>query len=138
MATPRAFDWTNGHVQRETGTDSVHIERELVLMCGRASNDRGVVAQEFRIRYQIPRAIHEAVDSGMQERIRLACQDLFERMMVIALFANEPNALKICLDETVRTYLDNVYRAFAARQFLVGNKKWLVPATIQDRVLEEN
>lgn len=135
MASPRKFDWTNGHVQRETGTDSVHIVRELVLLSPRLG---GSGLSEWRISYSIPRAIYEAVGSGIREQVRLHCQDLFQQMLGIALLLGEPNAVTICLEEALRTYLSHVYTHFSKLQLKTGNKKWLVPATIQERVFEEN
>jgi hypothetical protein len=129
VATPKAWDWTNGHVQRETGTDSLHVEREVVFLSG---------TRVWRLRFQIPQQIYDAVDSGTREKCRLFCQELFEKMLLIALVAGEKNAYQICLEEALRTYIENLYRGFVKRQIKVGNKKWLVPSTIQKNVLEEN
>jgi hypothetical protein len=135
MATPRKFDWTNGHVQRETGTDSPHIQRELVLFAPRIG---GSGLTEWRVAYLIPRAIYDAVDSGKREEVRLHVQDLFQKMLGLALLMAEPNAAQICLEEALRTYLNHIYTRFWNVQVKTGNKKWLVPATIQERVFEEN
>ena len=137
MASPRKFDWTNGHVQRETGTDSFHIKRDLVLFCP-TRNSRGIGLEEWRISYQMPQAIYDAVGEATREQVRLHCQDLFQQMLGIALLLGEPNAVTICLEEALRTYLSHVYTHFSKLQLKTGNKKWLVPATIQERVFEEN
>lgn len=130
MATPKAFDWTHGHVQRETGTDSLHVERELYL-----HSTRGRL---LRVKFQIPAHIYRTVNSAEQERWRLHVEDLFQRMLFLATVSGVENAEQICVEETLRTYLDLLYRAFVKTQWDAGNKKWLVPATIQKNVLEEN
>lgn len=135
MATPRKFDWTHGHVQRETGTDSLHIDRTLVLFAPMLG---GSGLTEYRIAYQMPRAIYDAVGEAERERVRIHCQDLFQKMLGLALLLGESNALQICLEESLRTFLNHVYSQFSNTQLKAGNKKWLVPATIQERVYEEN
>ena len=129
MATPRRWDWTNGHVQRETGTDSLHVERTVTFKSG---------TREWRLKFMFPRHIYEAVGEAHREKCRVFCQDLFEKMYLVALVAGEKNAAQICLEETLRTYVDNLYRGFVHVQIAAGNKKWLVPATVQSNVLEEN
>jgi hypothetical protein len=129
MATPRRWDWTNGHVQRETGTDSLHVDRSVVFRSG---------FREWRLKFQFPKHIYEAIGEAHRERCRIFCQDLFEKMLLVALIAKEPNAEQICLEEALRTYIENLYRGFVKVQTAKGNKKWLVPSTIQRNVLEEN
>jgi hypothetical protein len=129
MATPKAWDWTNGHVQRETGTDSLHVERCVVFTSG---------MHVWRLRFNIPKAIYDALDIGTLDKCRTFCQELFEKMLLVALVAGEKNAYQICLEEALRTYIENLYRGFVRLQIKSGNKKWLVPGTIQRNVLEEN
>jgi hypothetical protein len=129
MATPRRWDWTNGHVQRETGTDSLHVERVVVFRSG---------YREWTLKFMLPKHIYEAVGEPYREQCRIFCQDLFEKMLLVALVAEEKNAVQICLEEALRTYIENLYRGFVKVQLKAGNKKWLVPATIQKNVLEEN
>ena len=130
MATPKAYDWTHGHVQRETGTDSVHVERELAL--------HSTHGRVLRVKFQVPAHIYRNVNSAERERIRFDCEELFRKMLFVATIAQVPGAEQICLEETLRTYIDRIYRAFVNVQWAAGNKKWLVPATIQKNVLEEN
>ena len=88
--------------------------------------------------FAIPAQIYKTLSDGERERERLYCDDLFRKMLVLALVDRIPNAVQICLEEALRTYLDRLYRRFVGLQFIAGNKKWLVPATIQNNVLEEN
>lgn len=129
MSTPKAFDWTHGHVQRETGTDSFHVDRTVMFSDG---------AREYRMTFAIPAHIYRTLSDGERERERIYCDDLFRKMLFVAVIDQIPNALQICLDEALRTYLDRLYRRFVGLQWNAGNKKWLVPATIQNNVLEEN
>lgn len=128
MGTPRKWDWSHGHVQRETGTDSLHVERAVVFRSG---------LREWRLRFQFPKHIYDAIGEAHRERTRLFCQELFQKMLVVALVAGEKNAYQICLEEALRTYIENLYRGFVKVQIAGGNKKWLVPSTIQRNVLEE-
>lgn len=129
MSTPRKWDWTNGHVMRETGTESLHVERAVVFRAG---------SGEWRLSFMFPKHIYEAVGGAWRERCRIFCQDLFEKMLMVAIIAGEKNAVQICLEEALRTYIENLYRGFVKVQTMAGNKKWLVPSTVQENVLEEN
>jgi hypothetical protein len=129
MASPKPWDWTNGHVQRETGTDSLHCDCAVTFSSG---------LREWRLRFRFPLHIYNALGASERERCRAYCQALFERMYLIALLAGERDAARICLEEALRTYIDNLYRGFVRMQIQAGNKKWLVPGTIQKNVLEEN
>jgi hypothetical protein len=128
MASPRDFDWTHGHVQRETGTDSPHIERSLIIrMPGR----------DLDIRFQLPAHIYQRLSEAEREEARLYCEDLFGKMYFVARVAKVMRPEQVCIEETLRTYVDLLYRAFVKLQLSAGNKKWLVPASMQTRVLEE-
>lgn len=129
MATPRQWDWTNGHVNRETGTDSLHIDCSVIF---RSS------MREWRLNFRFPKHIYDAVNAAEREECRSYCQQLFEKMLLVAIVAGERDAERICLEEALRTYIDRIYRAFVGLQIKAGNKKWLVPGTIQPNVLEEN
>jgi hypothetical protein len=129
VSTPRKWDWTNGHVQRETGTDSFHVERFVTFRSG---------VREFRLGFMVPQHIYATVGDAFREQCRIFTQDLFEKMLLLALVSEVPNAVQICLEEALRTYIENLYRGFVKHQIDAGNKKWLVPASIQKNVLEEN
>ena len=116
-------------MQRETGTDSLHVEREVVFRSA---------YREWKLKFKFPQHIYDAVGEAHRERCRIFCQSLFEKMLFIALTAGEKNAYQICLEEALRTYIENLYRGFVKVQIAAGNKKWLVPSTIQRNVLEEN
>lgn len=128
MATPRANDRTHGHMMRETGTESPHIERELLLRTG---------TREYRVRFLCPGHIYRMVNSADRERERLYCEDLFQKMLLLAKVGGIRDAERICLEETLRTFLDRIYRCFVKVQWNEGNKSWMVPSTIQKNVLEE-
>ena len=129
MSSPRKFDWTHGHVQRETGTDSLHIERELVILSG---------LREWRIRFMAPAHIYWKLSEAEREEARLYVQDLFNKMLLLAKIGSVRDPERVCLEECLRTYVDRLYRSFVQLQWDAGNKKWLVPGSIQTRVLEEN
>lgn len=129
MSTPRKWDWSHGHVQRETGTESEHVTRTVVF--------RNPPLEEYRLNFICPRYIYETLGESERERCRVFCEDLFRKMLLVARIAGERNALQICLEEALRTYIDNLYRGFVRIQIKAGNKKWLVPSTIQANVLEE-
>lgn len=129
MATPKQWDWTNGHVQRETGTDSPHVQRTVVFRDHQ---------REYKIDFQIPAHIYRQLSDGDRERARLECDDLFRKMLLVAKISKVRNAEQVCLEEALRTYLDRLYRTFVSLQWNAGNKKWLVPRSIQSNVLEEN
>jgi hypothetical protein len=129
MATPKSFDRTHGHVQRETGTDAAHVEREVIFRAD---------GRDWRLKYNIPAHIFGRLSDAEREEARTYCEDLFRNMLFYARLGNVQNPERVCLEETLRTYMDRLYRSFVRLQFNEGNKKWLVPASIQSNVYEEN
>lgn len=133
MARREKFDWTDGHVDRETGTDSIHRTYRGRFVCG---------LEEYPFTFEAPVRVMDLIGRSDAEKVLALVNDLFIKMLAVAVGAGLPNAVQICFDEAKRTYISNLWRTFGlkmVKQGTSGNTKlaWLVPASMQE-VVEEN
>jgi hypothetical protein len=135
MATHEKFDRTNGHVDRETGSDALHREYFGMFHVGPHR-------EEIFFAYRCPVRIHDAINSADRDKIAELVSDLYFKMMVNAVRLNIQNGAQIVHEECIRTYVDNLYRTFVLimkRQgTATGKLAWLVPNSMQEVGMEEN
>ena len=135
MAMHEKFDRTNGHVDRETGTDSLHRDYAGIFHVGPQR-------EQIIFSYRCPVRIYEAINSADREKIAELVSELYWKMLLNAVRLNIRNGAQIVHEECVRTYADNLYRTFVLIQkrqgTATGKLAWLVPDSMQEVGIEEN
>jgi hypothetical protein len=132
MARREKLDLTDGHVDRETGTDAPHRNYRGRFTCG---------SETYPFTFDAPVRVMDVIGKEDAEKILSLVNDLFVKMLVIAVPAGVHDAVQVCFDEAKRTYIANLWRTFQLKMVKEGTDyrklAWLVPSTMQE-VMEEN
>jgi hypothetical protein len=136
-ARPDSFDRTNGHTNRNTGTDAPHSEYTGFLhVDGELIGSR----ETYTFRFRAPVEIMNEITSEDADKVGMLVGDHYVKMVANAVVLGiDPG---IARAEAERTYVENIYRLYVLKQkrkgTSTGKLAWLVPASMQHGTIEEN
>lgn len=108
-------------LQKETGSDSAHVDR-CIAVTG--------MGRTFDLHFRMPRAIDDSLRAEdwdfCETQINAVATDMFVSFLMNGL------PIERALQLMQKRVVDALYRRFVNRQLEDGNKKWLVPDSMQD------
>src|SRR5258707_7622501 len=103
MARREKFDFTDGHVDRETGSDSIHQVYRGRFVCGR---------EEYPFTFEAPVRVMDLIGQSDAEKILALVNELFIKMLAVAMSTNVINTGYGCFDGMERNYILNLSPGF--------------------------